>query len=254
MIIRIGSHRFSIAENYKDVCVQASFHSLCWIVSHNLAECEVEDENETLCWRNWEVDGAHRWLLRRRNWCMAWLVILKIIATSLDTWHVLHVPLKIILSITPHGGAYNQWCRKSLLSPCPVPVVTTPTFADIWLDGIVCIWMIYTAILALNMWGPAWTSSDIAWLHRYTQLENITPISSGQFHLDDTSNPLDQINWVVIYQIVFGWYLRWLEPICSNNFLETSQSAILGWCTIYSQLCTIYYNNALFSVQFHHTN
>lgn len=159
--------------------------------------------------------------------------------------HWIHVPLKIILSITPHGGAYNQWCRKSLLSPCPVPVVTTPTFADIWLDGIVCIWMIYTAILALNMWGPAWTSSDIAWLHRYTQLENITPISSGQFHLDNTSNPLDQINWVVIYQTVFGWYLRWLEPICSNNFLETSQSAILGWCTIYSQLCTIYYNNAL---------
>ena len=44
------------------------------------------------------------------------------------------------------------------------------------------------------------TSSGFGWLHRYTQLENITPISPGQVRLNDTSDLVElqsvKQNWM----------------------------------------------------------
>ena len=60
------------------------------------------------------------------------------------------------------------------------------------------------------------TSSGFGWLHRYIQLENITPISPGQVRLNDTS---DLVEMQSVKQILMKYLadkiscLNWLDSM-----------------------------------------
>ena len=148
--------------------------------------------------------GGGEWnvMLAKLRGCRASLIVLKKLAHSVAGAEnhctlaavSLVPPIQVDLIILPIvqqvGASAYLWCGKSL-HLCCVRLVATLAFADIWLEGIVCIWMIYCHIGTLILWGPAWTSSDFAWLHRYMQLEKKLHQFCRVSRLDDTSDLLE---------------------------------------------------------------